>query len=233
MVERFSGMQNSTLSIPTLRVARAFQNAFALDDENAWNALDAITPLFLADGSAPAVQQSRVRVCYDEHALYVRFDCDDRDIWGTYTKRDEPIYEQEVVEVFIGVGATDPVNYFEFQVSPNGVLFDATIYNPTSTRDHLKWDESWLCPGIQWMAQRDDAQDVWWGAFAIPWRGISPDGKIPRTCRANFYRIERLRDAEPEYSCWSPTLTDPADFHKPACFGFLEFGTPNGEQSLQ
>ena len=50
---------------------------------------------------------------------------------------------------------------------------------------------------------------------------IAPAGELPDTWRANLYRIERPRDAAPEYSCWSPTLTDPADFHKPARFGVL------------
>lgn len=209
--------------LPKIRVPR-IPRAIALDDENAWNAIDVLPPLIRADGSAPALQQTRVRVCYDERALYVRFDCDDRDIWGTYTQRDEPIYDEEVVEVFVAPGETAPIQYFEFQVSPNGVLFDATIYNPASTREHLKWDASWQCPDLQWQAQRDDARNFWWGAFAIPWASITSDGNIPRTCRANFYRIERPRDSDVEYSCWSPTLTDPADFHKPARFGFLEFG---------
>ena len=43
--------------------------------------------------------------------------------------------------------------------------------------------------------------------------------------RGNFYRIERPHDAEPEFSGWSPTMTDPADFHKPAYFGILELET--------
>lgn len=208
--------------LPRWRVRRT-PNASALQDDDAWNALDALTPLMLADGSALATQQTRVRVGYDERALYVRFDCDDRDIWGTYTKRDEPIYDEEVVEVFITSGEAAPIQYFEFQVSPNGVLFDATIYNPASTREHLRVDATWQCPGLRWMAQRADAQKVWWGAFAIPWASITSDGNIPSVCRANFYRIERPHDSAVEYSCWSPTLTDPADFHKPARFGFLEF----------
>ncbi len=210
-------------TLPKIQVARA-SKALALDDANAWQAFAAITPLALADGSGPAVQQTRVRVCFDDRALYVRFDCDDRDIWGTYTQRDEPIYDEEAVEVFIAPGAAAPIQYFEFQVSPNGILFDATIYNPASTRADLKMDASWQCPGLRWMARRDDAHNVWWGAFAIPWSSVTADSRTPSVCRANFYRIERPRDAATEYSCWSPTLTDPADFHKPARFGWLEFG---------
>jgi hypothetical protein len=156
--------------------------------------------------------------------LYVRFDCDDCDIWGTYTDRDDPIYDEEVVEIFLGAGEADLVRYFEFEVSPNGVLFDARIYNPTSQRTELEWDETWNCPGIRWQAVRDDAANQWWAVVTIPWMAVGPPGDPSSIWRANFYRIERPRDAEPEYSCWSPTMTAPADFHKPAYFGVLELG---------
>lgn len=209
--------------LPKFKVPRVSQTDFELDDTNVWNALPALAPFRLADGSALASHATTVRLCYDNAALYVRYDCEDTDIWGTYTQRDEPLYEQEVVEIFIGPGAEDPIHYFEFQVSPNGVLFDATVFNPTSTRANLQVDPTWNCPNIRWHAQRDDAANQWWAALALPWRGITSDGQVPQVCRANLYRIERPHNAETEYSGWSPTLTRPADFHKPARFGILEF----------
>jgi hypothetical protein len=190
-----------------------------------WDSIPALPPFTLADGSGPAEQQTRARVCCDAHAIYVRFDCDDCDIWGTYTQRNEPIYDEEVVEVFLGPGEADPVRYFEFEVSPNGVLFDARIYNPTSQRSELEWDESWDCPGIRWQAERDDAANHWSAVIAIPWAPVAPPyGDLPPVWRANFYRIERPHGAVPEFSCWCPTMTEPADFHKPAHFGVLELG---------
>lgn len=217
--------------LPVLRVARASQAVVSLDDDNVWDPLETITPLWLADGSGPACQSTIVRVCHDDAALYVRFDCADNDIWGTYSRRDDPIYEQEVVEIFVGEGAEDPIDYFEFQVSPNGVLFDARIHNPTSTRRDLHWDSSWDCPGVGWIARRDDAHNEWSAALAIPWAGITRDGTVPGICRANLYRIERPRNGEVEYSCWSPTRTHPADFHKPARFGRFEFDRGNSNAS--
>jgi hypothetical protein len=187
-----------------------------------WDSLPPLPPLTLADGSRPAEQQTRTRVCCDAQALYVRFDCDDRDMWGTYTQRDDPIYDEEVVEIHLAPGAADPVHYFEFEVSPNGVLFDASVYNPTSQRAELEWDASWNCAGMRWQAGRDAAAGRWWAVMAIPWAGVAPPGDLPRVWRANFCRIERPRDAAPEYSCWSPTMTEPADYHKPAYFGILE-----------
>jgi hypothetical protein len=186
-----------------------------------WGSVPALPPFTLADGSGLAQQQTVARICRDDDMLYVRFDCDDRDIWGTYTQHDDSIFDEEVVEVFIGGGAAAPIRYYEFEVSPNGVLLDARISNPTSRRADLEVDRSWACPGLRWSAGRDDTAGRWWAALAIPWRAIAPPDGPATTWRANFYRIERPRDSAPEFSCWSPTMTDPADFHKPAYFGTL------------
>jgi hypothetical protein len=195
-----------------------------------------LPPFTLADGSGPATQQTAAHICYNTHALFVRFDCNDRDIWGVSTQRDDPIYDEEVVEVFIGPGEATPVDYYEFEVSPNGVLLDLAVHNPTSQRAQLQTDFAWDCPGLRWAAGRDDALNHWWAVLAIPWASIGADlasglapvggeeGGLPKTWRANFYRIERPRDGSPEFSCWSATMTDPADYHKPAYFGYLELG---------
>ncbi len=186
-----------------------------------WDTVPKLPPFILANGSGPALQQTTVRICYNKQALYLRFDCDDDDIWGTYTQRDDPIYDEEVVELFITSGEADPTRYYEFEISPNGVLLDAQIYNPTSQRAELEVDESWNCPGLRWQAGRNDAPNHWWAILVIPWAAIAPPGHLPPVWRANFYRIERPRQVTPEFSCWSPPTTEPADFHKPAYFGTL------------
>lgn len=181
----------------------------------------ALPDFVCADGSGPTRQQTVVRVCADAQALYVRFDCDDRDIWGTYERRDDPIYDQEAVELFISPGSATPERYYEFEVSPKGVLLDAAIFNPTSLRADIEVDLSWNCPGIHYEVGRDDKAGHWWAILIIHWSSMISGSDMPATWRANFYRIERPRDEEPEFSCWSPTLTEPADFHKPAYFGTL------------
>jgi hypothetical protein len=191
----------------------------------AWTEIAALPPLLRADDGQPAQQQTQVRVCFDETALYLRFDCDDRDIWGTFSHRDEAIYDEEVVELFIGPGEADPIEYAEFEVSPNGVLFDGWVKNPTSQRTELVIDTGWDCPGLYWSAGRDDEAHHWWAVLVVPWAELTPASTLtaglPHIWRANFYRIERPRDGEVEYSCWSPPLVEPVDFHKPAAFGTL------------
>ena len=61
-------------------------------------------------------------------------------------RRDEPLYEEDVVEVFIdpfGGGTT----YYEFEVSPRGVLFDALIHNTLDGNKEV--DTAWIAEGFQ------------------------------------------------------------------------------------
>jgi hypothetical protein len=151
----------------------------------------------------------------------VRFACSDDDAWSTFTERDDPLWQQEAVELFLAAGAGDPVDYFEFEVSPAGVLFDARVTNPRGDRLGMSVDPEWDCRGIAWRAGPTGERANWQAELTIPWSGLDLAAP-PETMRANFYRIERPRGAEPEFSCWSPTFTSPADFHRPARFGILE-----------
>jgi cellulose/xylan binding protein with CBM9 domain len=112
-------------------------------------------------------------------------------------------------------------------VSPLGVVFAARIDHPTGLRADLLADTSWECRGLEWQVGETGAAQDWWAALAIPWTAFSA-GPQPaaaaggRRWRANFYRVERPRRGRAEFSCWSPTLTEPPDFHRPARFGRLE-----------
>lgn len=211
------------LSLPQIAVPRVASTWDQAKDPFAWDWDSGVTlPAFtLADGSGFASQQTSTRLCYHAQALFVHFDCADHDIWGTYTQRDDPIYDEEVVEIFIASGSESPIDYYEFELSPNGVLLDVKVHNPDDDRTTMQLDFGWNCPGLRWGARRDDANHRWQAYYAIPWTSIGATSILPTTWRANFYRIERPRHGTPEFSCWSPTLTDPADFHKPAQFGML------------
>ncbi len=187
-----------------------------------WRDVPALPPFLCADGRSPAIYSTTTRLCADEQRLYVHFHCEDNDIWGDYTERDQPIYDEEVVELFLAPGADNPTRYYEFEISPNGVLFDAEIINPTPHRADIQVRPEWNCVGIQWVAERCDAENWWTAVLIIPWSSVAPSGQFPPVWRANFYRIERPHGQPPEFSCWSPTHTDPADFHKPATFGRLQ-----------
>lgn len=197
-----------------------------------WERAALLGPFILADGSAATEQATTVRLAGDRQALYVRFDCADRDAWGTCGRRNDPIYLEEAVEVFLAPGEDDPRRYCEIDVSPLGVVFAACIDHPTGRRADLLADTSWECRGLEWQVGATGAAQDWWAALAIPWAALETGpGRPARRWRANFYRIERPRDGgKTELSCWSPTLTEPPDFHRPARFGRLDVeGAPAAE----
>jgi hypothetical protein len=196
-------------------------------DDAAWSRVPAVALRRAQDGSEP-LQATAVRTAYDADALHLRFECDDRDIWATHSRRDAPLWEEEVVEVFAAPGEGDPSDYVEIEVNPLGAIFDARVTNPYGTRDAMRVDAAWDAGGLIVAVSRP-SPGRWTAQLEIPWSDLC-DGVPPRVWRANFFRIERPRDGVPEFSCWSPTLVDPPDFHKPRCFGRLVLGGHEGRR---
>jgi hypothetical protein len=185
-----------------------------------------IPPLALSragDGGPPRLSTS-VRVASRGGDLLVRFDGRDRGVVATLTRRDDPLWKEDVFEVFLSP-AHAPQVYFEFEVNPLGALFDARIESPQGRRETMLADVSWNCR--RFSARVQLRPDRWSALFRIPLAAMA-SGPTP-VWRANFYRIDR--GSPDEYSAWSPTGADPPDFHRPARFGFLRMpacdpGTP-------
>jgi len=201
--------------------------------EAVWRRLQPAGDFWLADGTGNPQLPTELKICWDDSNLYLGFVAVDTDIWGTMRKRDDPIYEEEVVEAFLCSG-DDVTRYCEFEFSPHNVVFDAAIRCPESgDRRFMQADVSWNCEGLRsavnvvgTLDDHTDLDERWTVEVALPFSQIGRGGRAPRDrerWRANFYRIDRA--GEGEFSCWSPTLADPPNFHVPARFGHLVFST--------
>ncbi|MGE5652823.1 MAG: cupin domain-containing protein [Bacillota bacterium] len=202
--------------------------------------------LALSSGHGQGSLATHFRLCWDGDYLYLIFRCQDPRVAATFTERDQPLYEEEVVELFIAPG-DDPHRYFEFELSPKGVVFDARVDNP-SGRASMHVDPSWDCQGLKTAVSVAD--DHWTAEMAIPlaeltkWCGSAAkaDEADRRPWRStagravadqeswwiNLYRIER--QPQEEYYAWSPTFREPADFHCPECFGHLILAREEAEK---
>lgn len=188
----------------------------------AWKSSNAIS-LLLQDGSGEPRLKTIARLCYDDTCLYVAFECADTTIAATMTQRDDPIYDEEVVEIFLDPDC-DELTYCEFEVNPLNTVFDALVFNPTGKKGEI--DTSWDCAGLRTAVIVSDDESMWTVEMAIPFASLPGALHTPPlpgdTWRANLYRIERSPDEE--YTCWSPTLAVPANYHVPSKFGTLLFG---------
>lgn len=169
---------------------------------------------------SPVRRNTEVEASISAEVLTLKYRCEDPSICATMTERDAPLYEEDVVEVFLSPGEEAPRRYFEFEVSPNGVLWDGYVESPNLGRPGMMSHAEWNCPNLEWGAERDDGDNVWTAYMHIPLAELC-EGEVPDLWRFNLYRIDRSEGEEDEFQAWSPTLADPADFHVPERFGYL------------
>lgn len=191
----------------------------------AWESAEPIT-------WGPDAVATRFRALWSDVGLAIRFDVTDPSPWHTLTAFDERLWTEEVVELFLDVGATGRA-YAEFEWNPAGVAVD--LWCEGRGRP---CDRSWNADGLKSRVEprRDAAgRAIDWTVTAfVPWDALrekAPPGTAlpPRAgdrWRFNVFRIERpFGPGEPEKDAlklaWSPT-GEPT-FHVPGAFREIEF----------
>jgi hypothetical protein len=171
-------------------------------------------------GGAPK-QKTWSKLLWDDEYLYVAFHCEDDYINAKYTNYNDPIYDEEVVEIFID-DDSDLKTYIEIELSPLNTLLHYAIHNNlkgeilTFARVNKTIDTAIV----------DNREENWWSAeMAIPMSelitGPNNPPKPGDEWRINLYRIDRPADGSDEYSAWKPT--GKIQFHMPAKFGIMKF----------
>ena len=204
-------------------------------DDPAWKEAPVIELLESSTGKPPRYP-TRARMLYDDRCLYVGFHCVDPDIWGTFHRHDDPIYEEEVVEIFL-----DPLGnlcaYYELEVSPLNTGFDALILNDaviTGTpgrggkfQGFSGWNPSDFRHAVYLEGKlnaHDGKSKFWEAILAVPFNEMFLGGNAPPKpgdiWRGNLYRIDS-EGGRLEESAFSPTFSE--DFHVPGRFGKFIF----------
>ena len=177
------------------------------------------------DGQTPKFR-TEAKVAWDDTALYVSFDSQDDDVWAKLDKNDDPIYGEEVVEIFVDADG-DGKTYNEMQVSPKNVTFDA-YFPARRTGMDLAWS-SGMTTAVKvrgTLNNPDDKDDGWSAELKIPVANLAAVPHWPPLptdkWRFNLYRLEwHTNRTNNEGSAFSPPLV--GDFHHLPRFGILEF----------
>jgi hypothetical protein len=211
---------------PTYEVARV-TSQLKIDGQLSESAWADITPIIdfvnNRDGSRSNIS-TEARLLYDDKFVYFAFRAVDKNVWATMKRRDEHLWLEEVVEVFLQANRDIP-NYIELEVNPLGTMLDIYLLD---TRKPLHY-ESWNSEKLRWavsVAGTVDGKDgdrEWTCEIALPLEDVVTATHLPPRpgdrWRMNLYRVERL----PQVAelAWSPTLQD--DFHVLGRLGEIVF----------
>lgn len=194
--------------------------------ESPWSvpaAAEEVELLRAIDGGLPRLT-TRVAAFRDDYAITFIFTAADDAMRATHLGHDAPLYEEDVVEMFLAPG--EATEYFEIEVNPLGTTFDARISSPDGVRATMRADLSWTCDGLLAAVQRTSASGAIEGYAVlarVPFAALGVAS--PRrgdVWSGNLFRIDR-HAAGDEFSAWCPTMRTPADFHVVAAFGLIEF----------
>ena len=192
-------------------------------DDPAWVKTPVMGALVQNRDGSPSPLTSEVKLLYDDKFLYFASRFVDDNIWSTYKKRDEHLWKEEVVEIFV---QADPAkkNYIELEVNPLGTMIDIYLLE---FRRPLHY-ESWNSEKLQWAVQVDGTVDgkpgdkEWTCEMALPHEDVATAPNIPPKpgdrWRVNVYRVEQM--PERASLAWSPTGRD---FHRIERFGEIIF----------
>lgn len=193
-------------------------------------------------GGAPVEEETLVQVKFDEKFLEIKFECRDnpRMDQNHFTLDNSPMYTQEVFELFISKGEAPQEDYLEFQLNPNNAMFLAKINN--RFKGDKNFSAEFLDPqteGVLHSVAKNPDSRLWKGHIRIPLGLLEyPTPSDVPIYRLNFYRIISQEDhldkdwrntaENSTYACWSSTMAQRPNFHRPEYFGFMRM-VPPGE----
>ena len=169
------------------------------------------------NGAHPYPYEMTGRLLYNDEAVFVRLETNERPLTARYNKFGDPVNEDSCMEFFFAPNTDDPeMHYFNFEINPLGIAqmqygIDRNV-NITPEVDFKIFDiKSVITP------------DIWQLTYKIPFSFVLQFAdKITDTAAGNFYKCGDCSEVE-HYACWSPILCEEEDFHRTEYFGKLIF----------
>jgi len=227
---------NEGKNLSTYTVTRT-TGAIKLDgvlDEADWKRAKEVD-LVETNTGGPVPLKSTVRMLWDDTNFYVAFYCEDPDAWATFTEEDDPMWSEEVVELFIDPEGNG-YSYYEHEINPINQKVDLFIINAGRRLNgrFIGWKD-WDFKNIKSAVYVDGdgknygTKDKFWSVeVAVPFDDLWEIPEVPPkdgdVWRFNAYRIERGEKGKEDddfYAAFSPTYRP--SFHTPWQFGKITF----------
>jgi predicted TIM-barrel fold metal-dependent hydrolase len=206
-----------TWPLPTFTAARTDRDFVPNGqfDEPEWSQAK---PVRIEYGSRDSVAKPElstpVRALWSDKFLYLAYESPYTQLSVFEPKQtDERIglWDNDVVEAFIGSDLDAPLTYTEYEWAPNGEFLDLKLEN---RKPDFPWSSK-----AESAVTIDERQKVWRVETRIPLTSLATTMPQPGTkWRINLYRHDKAHRAG---MAFSPTLKP--SFHTPEKFGWLEF----------
>ncbi|MGQ9731291.1 MAG: carbohydrate-binding family 9-like protein [Candidatus Zipacnadales bacterium] len=171
--------------------------------------------------------RTRAKLLWNDEALYVAYECIDSDITAVYTRRDDPTYQDDCVEIFLNPAPGKTSFYYGFEMSARAVMYDYFYAWPTCLLTHFDCTGWKLATDI--VGTLNDSSDVdsrWTLEVKIPFANFLALRESPpqhgERWRMQLNRWDGTGDKR-VLSEWTPSGLDQPHPHRPAGFGILSF----------
>jgi hypothetical protein len=193
--------------------------------------------------------RTRAKMLWDDTYFYVAALLEEPHVWGTLTKHDSVIFQDNDFEIFIDADG-DNHEYYEIEINALNTEWDLFLKKPY--RDGGPAINEWEIPGLKTGVQvkgtlnnAADKDSSWSVEFAIPWKVLAEFAHRPAPprdgdqWRVNFSRVEwqheivdgqyrKVPDTREDNWVWSPQGV--IDMHRPERWGYVQFSTaPPGQ----
>jgi len=185
------------------------------DKEIPWDQVESMVLKDVVTGGDTRLATT-AKACWTDEALYIRFECEDDYVVATLNRRDDPLYREDVVEVFIDEERTGH-HYIELEVSPINVIFDALVDN--NLAGSIQVNQEWNAEGLSTEVMHKNGSIVY--DIIMPFTLFRKPPKSGTSWHWNVYRIDTDPEGGRHYWAWSPT--GEVNFHKPLRFGIINF----------
>lgn len=186
--------------------------------------------------------RTRARMLWDEEYFYVAADLEERHVWGTLTKHDSIIFQDNDFEVFIDPNG-DTLEYYEFEINALNTGWDLFLDKPYrhGGKARNEWEIRGLRTAVHIRGTVNDPRDSdngWSVEIAFPWKVLGEFAHTPAPpnhgdeWRVNFSRVEwqhvvaegkyrKVPDTREDNWVWSPQGV--INMHLPEKWGTVRF----------
>ena len=191
--------------------------------------------------------RTRVKMLWDDEALYIAAELEEPHVWGTLKEHDAVIFADNDFEVFLDPDGDNHL-YGELELNALNTTWDLLLTKPY--KDGGKAVTAWEITGLKTAVKIDgtpndprDTDKGWTVEIKWPWKGLTElasEKQLPippadgSQWRINFSRVEWDIDivagkyqkvkGKPEHNwVWSPQGV--IDMHRPERWGYVQFST--------